>query len=1257
MKKRILSGLLAVLMVMALIPASAINIFAASISTVSFTRDSKDHDLLTFKIRADSKTEAIYYAYGDYDDKPENLTFTAIKREQFPTKSGESLVFTFNSYDAKKVWYIALEEKDVPAEYGDLTSAQKKKAASKSVQAYVAFAEAYIERDNLAKDKATFNFKIEGGEMGRVILHYGLSTSSAGSASGLPYSMVLNATTGAYIDENGYLCGSFAIPGVTEKSSTFRYYITKDEGKDWSVKTNTASLSVPAYDKTVAPVISDMYITKRESNYVELSFKSDTVGTLYYKIYKYGSEEEIAEYEKDLAQITAWNETYDGTLDHEEDPKIDAYVSGYSGTLSMKAGSQVLRISNIKGERFYVIYWTQGTHATSSIISEFFVLEVPEHGATTAKPVFSNAIDESGTTLPYFRRSNDEKYAATKAYFSFRVNIDSIVYYRVGSANYSADEILRAENGSISCSANTDYEIEIPVTTAITGISFFAVNKLDTEKACEPIGAEIGKYDDKIAPAITNVSIERSTARAATFKFESSEAATMKYTTGSASVLEEVKLNMSVGVSAGVNEILIPLPGPSAYVISFMLTDALSNKTEIMTVTVAAWTVNDGFNDEFAPTITSVTRSRDNSSWVNGTTGVTITVTAAANKDYEGTKTLEYSFDGGMTWSTSRSKIYKENTTIAAGQIRVRHYNDISVRSYNNAISITNIDSVSPVFTVATDPVSITANSAKASIVTVYITAKDTQSGLASAAYSFDGGVTWQLDSFKSYTKNAVLAANSIAVRDAAGNIAKYPQAISIENIDDTVPTVQITSVTRSTSTIGSIEVTSSEKGKFYYLAIYNALDAVMEADKYDKLKNSYDMIEGKNTFQIALNPDVLAAVFYYAVDDAGNATKLAYVDMPKFTEPDKTAPKIEKVELSVPASRYTNKPVRVTVTASDETALDNTAYSFDNGVTWQKENYKEYAANTQLPANRIQVKDAAGNITTYNQAVIISNIDTSAPQITGIIPAAVGNYAVSLTVEAKDNAALAAQPYSFDGGNTWQVSSRKIYTSIVNVPANTICVRDAAGNITKYALRIPATTLEAILEQQNWNNPFTDVSESDWYYDYVEYVVRKGYFNGMSETEFGPATVTTRAMFVTFLGRLEGINTSLYRGTAFSDVRTGQWYTPYISWASSAGIVNGYGNGIFGLNDPITREQMCVMILNYFNYKGISLGYTAKNIGFADAARVSSWAREAVSICEQAGIIIGANNQFRPGDVATRAEVAVIFKRISENYLGGSEL
>lgn len=180
----------------------------------------------------------------------------------------------------------------------------------------------------------------------------------------------------------------------------------------------------------------------------------------------------------------------------------------------------------------------------------------------------------------------------------------------------------------------------------------------------------------------------------------------------------------------------------------------------------------------------------------------------------------------------------------------------------------------------------------------------------------------------------------------------------------------------------------------------------------------------------------------------------------------------------------------------------------------------------------------------------------------------------------------------------------------------------------------------------------FTDVSRSDWYYQFVDYVTTKGYFNGVADKTFAPADNMTRAMFVTVLFRFDGAKGDRTQ-SAFTDVAPGEWYTDAINWAAANRIVDGVGDGKFAPNDPITRAQMCTMIERYLAlYKKawkVTLPETGSVSVMVDENAIPAYALAAVKQCQRHGLVNGfEDGTFRPNELSTRAQVAAVIYRMS---------
>ncbi len=171
---------------------------------------------------------------------------------------------------------------------------------------------------------------------------------------------------------------------------------------------------------------------------------------------------------------------------------------------------------------------------------------------------------------------------------------------------------------------------------------------------------------------------------------------------------------------------------------------------------------------------------------------------------------------------------------------------------------------------------------------------------------------------------------------------------------------------------------------------------------------------------------------------------------------------------------------------------------------------------------------------------------------------------------------------------------------------------------------------------------PFTDVKRTDWFYDAVSFTYNMGIMDGVETNKFSPSTTITRGMVVTMLWRMAG--EPYASGTYFDDVSYGRYYTTAVAWSARNNIIEGSGANTFGVNDPITREQLAVILYRYAKYMNYSPP-TSSLYGYDDANKVSSWAKDAMGWAVRNGVIGGVTNTtLCPNNTATRAEVAQMF-------------
>lgn len=175
------------------------------------------------------------------------------------------------------------------------------------------------------------------------------------------------------------------------------------------------------------------------------------------------------------------------------------------------------------------------------------------------------------------------------------------------------------------------------------------------------------------------------------------------------------------------------------------------------------------------------------------------------------------------------------------------------------------------------------------------------------------------------------------------------------------------------------------------------------------------------------------------------------------------------------------------------------------------------------------------------------------------------------------------------------------------------------------------------------------DVS-GHWALGDVEWCWRRGLMNGVSDTLFAPDGVMTRSMFVTILGRLEGVDPIQWSGVAsFEDVEHGSWYAPYASWAKSTGLITGRDAHTFAPAEPITRQELAALLQRYMLYRRLDLNGQETH-AFTDSAAIATWATQAVDEVSRAGLLIGyPDGSFGPGEPLTRAQSATLLRRLAQ--------
>ena len=295
---------------------------------------------------------------------------------------------------------------------------------------------------------------------------------------------------------------------------------------------------------------------------------------------------------------------------------------------------------------------------------------------------------------------------------------------------------------------------------------------------------------------------------------------------------------------------------------------------------------------------------------------------------------------------------------------------------------------------------------------------------------------------------------------------------------------------------------------------------------------------------------------------------------------------------------------------------------------------------------------------TAYNANVTPPTGGSGTYTYSAVVPAGLAMTS-SGAITGTPNAAVSAQIFIVTVTDT---VSGKTATAIYTI---TIASSGGGGNPVNDADEEDSVPEETIIENtevalgafEDWENPFADVKADDWFYEAVHFVNSKGLMTGMANDSFSPNANMTRAMIVTILYRVENGELKVENASPFTDVDKGAWYYGAVLWAYENGIVEGYGDGRFGPDDNITREQFAAILYRYAYIKDSVTTATTDLAAYTDAGQVSAYAEYAMKWANANDLITGRTaDTLVPRGNATRAEAAEILMRFIENVLNGIE-
>jgi hypothetical protein len=256
-------------------------------------------------------------------------------------------------------------------------------------------------------------------------------------------------------------------------------------------------------------------------------------------------------------------------------------------------------------------------------------------------------------------------------------------------------------------------------------------------------------------------------------------------------------------------------------------------------------------------------------------------------------------------------------------------------------------------------------------------------------------------------------------------------------------------------------------------------------------------------------------------------------------------------------------------------------------------------------------------------------------------------------TINHLNNGMTISMPYTAPAGQ-WVYSlylyGRDTSGKLHKVP----CIYDKSAGQVKFsaAYQYSSMFVDALsMDAEQAYALFADADKSAWYFDYVLYVYEKGLMSGGGGNTFQPNAPMTRAMMVNTLYKMAGMP-DVTSDVNLSDVAGDSWYKPAIAWALANKIVSGYADGRFGPDDPITRDQLAILLWRYANYAGlkVAIGGYPGIAAYSDGLSVYESMRVGVDWVCSNGIMTGTVNngvtKLMPGSSATRAEVAAMLKR-----------
>lgn len=479
---------------------------------------------------------------------------------------------------------------------------------------------------------------------------------------------------------------------------------------------------------------------------------------------------------------------------------------------------------------------------------------------------------------------------------------------------------------------------------------------------------------------------------------------------------------------------------------------------------------------------------------------------------------------------------------------------------------------------------------------------------------------------------------------------------------------------------VGNAVITASAGGKFATCNVFvtaepgeqiiTARDLVVNYDAVNAKINAVTNGNGALTYDVEKGTDVISVGKngVLTIRKAGTAVvKITAAATDTYKAAEKTiSVTVNKAKLTIAAK---NKTATVNATVPVLGENDYTVSGLVNGDTLLTKPSLAYASVPDMSkvstvAILVSGADAGANYDIVYQEGALTVKASSGGGGTGTLEKS------EIVIEKAENGIITAEPKTAAKGTTVTLTAKpetgyqadKIVVKDKN--SNEVALKQIGENVFTFTMPGGKVTVTPTFrETENAEEPtdapktsekqgYSDISDTRWSKGDIDYVSENGLMVGINDKEFAPTTSATRGMIVAVLYRLEG-KPVMTDENPFDDVKAGSYYEDAITWAAANDIVAGYGEGKFGPDDNITREQLAAIFFRYAMFNGYDVSKTASLSGYKDADKASSYAVSALQWAVAENLLAGDNGNLNSRAKATREQVAAVLHRFCENITG----